>query len=164
MWKKIFLKHKSCHSLTWKVARDDIVRPIWRLGEKRCIIWSQKFELDLHFGKLNPKLSFSLYPCGEFKDANKAVTMAVQIVTPSKCPPLPPSSKLRLSLVVREDDGEAKKPITVEEKLNMNTFYICNVISLSHDDLKVSVSKYFYFDIEASCSLSGLHESTGTFV
>ena len=146
-------KRKSSQSFTpsfdWKVARDDIARPIWKLGEKQCIRCSQKFALDLNFGKHNPKLSFSLFPRGEFKDTNKAVTMAVKIDTPSKCPPLPPSSMLHLSLTVREGDGVGET-FTVEEKLNMNTFYIYGLIS--HDHLKASYSKYFYFDIKASYS------------
>ena len=154
LWKKLKsrLHHSNVpHSMTWRVARKDLANPIWNhKGKQRWIIkWQHKYKLD-NLGKHKPiKLSFRLYPRGEFEDTNKAVTMAVHIIIPSKCPPLAPSSELRLSLTVREDDEELKT-LTVEEKLNMNTFYIYNLIN--HDHFKVSTSKYFYFDIEASCS------------
>ena len=111
---------------------------------------NQELQLDVNLGKHNPKLSFILYPCGQFQDTGKAVTMAVRIAISEKCPPLPPASKLHLALVMwdGEREGNSRK---VEEKLNTTMFYIYNLID--HDQLKLSRSKNFHLDfIEVSCS------------
>ena len=152
-----FLKSKSrtatqSHSFSWKVSREDLIKPIWRHKEQRCVTRPSKFELDANLGKHNPKLSFILYPCGQFQDAGKAVTMAVRIAISEKCPPLPPASKLHLALVMwdGEREGIEVNRRKVEEKLNTSMFYIYNLID--HDQLKLSRSKNFHLDFEVSCS------------
>ena len=165
LWKKLSLfrgksRQASNHSLTWKVAREDLMKPVWRHEDSRCITRPHKFELDASLGKHNPKLSFSLYPCGQFVDAGKSVTMGVRIFTSDKCPPLPPSSKIHLSLVVwdgeREGEGRELNRRHVAERLNMSVIYIHGLIT--HQLLKDSRSKYFYLDFEVSCSAVNVHQ------
>ena len=157
LWRKLpFFKnksrHSSNHSLTWKVVREDLMKPVWRHEESRCITRPHKFELDAGLGKHNPKLSFILYPCGQFEDSGKCVTMAVRISTSDKCPPLPPTSKLHLSLVVWDGGREGAEVSRrhIAEKLNMSVFYIRGLIT--HNKLKESHSKHFHLDIDVSCA------------
>ena len=120
---------------------------MWRHLDQYTITRQGKIELDVSPGKYNPKLSFLLYPNGLFQDSEKAVTMCVRIMTPEKCPPLPPSSEIRLSLVVWDGEcgGVEMKRVTITEKLSMSVFYVYKVIT--HDQLKESQSKNFNFDI-----------------
>lgn len=145
-------RSSSPRSFTWKVAREDLIKPVWRHLKDHSITRQGKFELDVSPGKHNPKLSFLLYPTGLFQDSGKAVTMCVKIMTPEKCPPLSPSSGIRLSLAVWDGDsgGVEIKRVTITEKLSMSMFYIYKVIT--HDQLKESQSKNFNFDIEVLCS------------
>ena len=121
-------------------------------------------ELDANLGRLNPKLSFQLYPYGESEDFGKFVTMIVRIYTSEKCPPLPSSSKMHLSLVVRADgsDKESTGPVLhecyVEEYLHLGFFRIHKVVS--HDKLKECHSKYIYFELKATCSGTELYSSS----
>jgi len=154
LWRKLpFFKnksqHSSDHSLTWKVVREDLMKPVWRHEESRCITRPHKFELDAGLGKHNPKLSFIHYPCGQFEDSGKCVTMAVRISTSDKCPPLPPNAKLHLSLVVWDGEREVSRR-NIAEKLNMSVFYVRGLIT--HDRLKESHSKHFHLDIDVSCA------------
>ena len=140
-------RSNSPQSFVWKVPREDIIKPVWRHLDQYTITRQGKIELDVSPGKYNPKLSFLLYPNGLFQDSEKAVTMCVRIMTPEKCPPLPPSSEIRLSLVVWDGEcgGVEMKRVTITEKLSMSVFYVYKVIS--HDQLKESQSKNFNFDI-----------------
>lgn len=146
-------------SFTWRVAREDLIKPVWRHQDHCSITRPGKFELNLNFGKHNPKLLFLLYPTGLFQDSGKAVTMAVRITTPDKCPPLPPSSEIHLGLVVSEGESgeiELKRYPTITEKLSMSIFYVFTLIT--HDQLKDSRSKNFHLDVEVSCS--GVHRES----
>ena len=159
-WKKclnIFGKHKtrqsSGNSVTWRVPREDLGKPIWNHEEKCCISRSHKFELDTNLGRHNPKLLFQLYPYGESSDCGEYMTMIVRITTSEKCPPLPSTASVQISLTVRDEhsDGENSilNRISVEEHLNLGYFPIRQVVQ--HQQLKKSRSKYIYFNMEIHC-------------
>ena len=140
-------------SFTWRVLRDDLNKPIWSHDERRCISRSNKLELDTNYGRRNPKLSFQLYPYGESEDLGEYVTMIVRINTSDKCPPLPPSSMVHITLTVRDNDSSMESILhhcTVEEHLDLGYFRIFRV--LKHDQLMKSHSKYIYFDVAATSS------------
>ena len=109
-------------------------------------------ELDANQGKYNPKLTFQLFPCGLHKDEGNAVTMAVRVATPDKCPPLPLSSKIQLTLLVlNEERAEVNRhPAVTKELSTLSIFYVYTVIT--HDQLKRSKSKYFYLEMKVMCS------------
>ena len=81
------------------------------------------------------------------------MTMIVRVSTSEKCPPLPHSAVVHISLTVREEAGASEKTIlnqtAVEQGLNLNYFSIQRVVQ--HCQLKRSHSKYIYFDMEISC-------------
>ena len=162
-WKRclnIFGKHKtkrnSGNTITWRVPRDDLGKLVWNHDKKnRCISRSHKFELDTNLGRHNPKLLFQLYPYGESSDCGEYVTMIVRINTSDKCPPLPPSATVQISLTVCDDDNSDGERCVlnrtcVEEHLNLGYFAIRQVVR--HGQLKKSRSKYIYFDLEINCS------------
>jgi hypothetical protein len=129
------------------------MKPVWRHQYNFSISRPGKFELDVNFGKHNPKLSFLLYPNGLFEDKGKAVTMAVRIMTPDKCPPLPPSSEIHMKLVVwggESGEVEVRRCPGITERLSMRVFYVYTLIT--HDQLKESHCKHFILDVEVSCS------------
>ena len=82
--------------------------------------------------------------------------MAVRIATPDKCPPLPLSSEIQLQLVVwggegREKEDEVKNCPAVHKELSTTSvFYVYEVIT--HDQLKRSKCKHFYFEMKVKCS------------
>lgn len=131
------------------MKRDDLIKPVWQHKSHVYITRPTKHELDTNNGKYNPKLIFQLYPYGLHEDEENAVTMAVRVVVPAKCAPLPLSSEITLSLVVWEGKGEDRKelsrPSPVKKELNMSMFYVYTVID--HEMLKRSKCKYFYIDI-----------------
>jgi hypothetical protein len=161
-WKRFFpfgkskSKQKSGLSFTWKLRRNDLSKTIWSHDETRCITQSQKMELDTNLGRCNPRLSFQLYPYGESEDYGKFVTMIVRINTSDKCPPLPSSSKVHMSLVVRADssdkesNGDVLHECCAEEYLHLGFFRIHKVVS--HDKLKECHSKHIYLEVKATCS------------
>ena len=127
------------------------MKPVWRHLNQFYITRPGKFELDANLGKLNPKLTFQLFPNGLFDDKDEAVTMAVKITSHDKCPPLPPSSLIRLKLVVWGGEGkEVKRCPPIAEKLSMSVFYVYSVIT--HQQLKESNCKHFHLELEVSCS------------
>ena len=152
-----FLRSKSrtlLPSFTWKVVREDLIKPIWRHQAKAVLTRPSKLELDANHGKHNPKLTFQLFPYGLHEDKGNAVTMAVRIATPDKCPPLPLYSEIQLRLAVFDaDGGEVKKCPVVSEKLSkISIFYVYSTIT--HTQLKESKSKYF--NVEVDITTSGL--------
>ena len=82
--------------------------------------------------------------------------MIVRITTSDKCPPLPSTSKVHISLVVRADSSDKDSSscelnrCSIEEHLDLGYFRIHQVVK--HDQLMKSHSKYIYFDMEAMCS------------
>ena len=152
-----FLRSKShtnaVPSFMWKVEREDLIKPVWR-HQFNPIIGPGKLELDANLGKLNPKLSFQLYPNGLFKDEKKAVTMAVRISIPEKSPPLSPSSVIHMKLVVWSGEGkkrsEVKRCPAITERLSTSVFYVYTI--MTHQQLQEAECKYFHFEIEVSCS------------
>ena len=138
------------------MAREDLSKTICRHNERHFITHSHKIELDAYLGRRNPKLSFQLYPYGESEDFGKALTLLVRITTSEKCPPLPPLSKVKVSVVVK-DDGSDKATercemnrCSVEESLDMGYFRIHGI--LNHAQVIKSRSKHIYLDIVATCS------------
>ena len=142
----------SSPSFTWKVLREDLIKPIWRHQSQANITHLLKLELDANQGKHNPKLTFQIYPYGLHKDQGNAVTMAVRIATPDKCPPLPLSSEIQLTLLVLDEEGvELNKCPTVTAELSIiSIFYIPAVIT--HTQLKDSKSKYLNLEVNVTCS------------
>ena len=140
----------SLTSFTWKVLRYDLIMPIWRHQPQANITHPVKLELDANQGKHNPKLTFQIFPFGLHGDQGNAVTLAVRITTPDKCPPLPLSSEIQLTLLVLDEEGvEVNRCPTVTEKLsNISIFYIPAVIT--HTQLKES--KYFNLEVNVMCS------------
>jgi hypothetical protein len=142
----------SSPSFTWKVLREDLMKPIWRHQIQANITHLSKLELDANQGKHNPKLTFQIFPYGLHKDEGEAVTMAVRIATPDKCPPFPPSSEIQLTLLVLDEEGvEVNRCPTVTEKLsNISIFYVPTAIT--HTQLKESKSKYLHLEVNVMCS------------
>ena len=142
----------SAPSFSWRVAREELIKPIWRHRDQATVTRSSKLELDTGHGKHNPKLTFQLFPYGLHGDKGNSVTMAVRIATPDKCPPLPLSSEIHLKLGVSDGDGrKVKECLRVTEKLSTTgIFYVYSAIT--HDQLKESKSKYFYLEIDVACS------------
>lgn len=155
-WRKFaLLRHKPqpSPSFLWKVAREDLIKPVWRHLTHKHI--ATKYELDIKNGKYNPLLIFQLYPCGLHTDEGDAVTMAVRISTPENCPPLPLASEISVKLVVWDGEGKEKQelkrfhPVT-KELSTTSVFYIYNV--MTHDLLKRSKCKNFVLEIAVTCS------------
>ena len=142
----------SSPSFTWKVVREDLIKPIWRHHTQANITRANKLELEANQGKHNPKLTFQLFPYGLHQDKGNAVTMAVRVATPDKCPPLPLSSEIQLRLSVFDVEGkEVKKSQSDTEKLSkISIFYVYTVIT--HNQLKESKSKYFNLEMDLTCS------------
>ena len=152
-----FLKRNARSNSTpyfsWKVAREELIKPIWRHQPNATVTRQEKLVLETNPGKHNPKVSFILYPYGVFKDENKAVTMAVRTSISDKCPPLPPLSELRLNLTAWGGEGaqreELSRPRSVTEKLSTSVFYVYSVVT--HDQLKECKCKYIHLDMEVTC-------------
>ena len=157
LWKKLLRsKVRSSPSFTWKVVRKDLIKPVWLHQDQASITRPNKLELDLNHRKHNPKLTFQLFPYGLHKDEGEAVTLAVRITTPDKCPPLPLSSEIQLALVVwggeGRDKGEELKscPPVHKDLSTISVFYMYQVIT--HDQLKRSKCKHFYLEMKVTCS------------
>ena len=155
LWKKL-LRSKTRSSPSWKVGRKDLIKPVWLHHAHVNITRPNKLELDINHGKHNPKLTFQLFPYGLHGDKGEAVTMAVRIATPDKCPPLPLSSEIQLQLVVWGGEGREKEdevrncPAVHKELSTTSVFYVYQVIT--HDQLKRSKCKHFYFEMKVKCS------------
>ena len=82
------------------------------------------------------------------------MTMIVRVNTSDKCPPLPPSATVQISLTVRDDGSEGEGSVlnqtSVEKHLNLGYFPIRQVVQ--HCQLKKSRSKFIYFDLEMTCN------------
>ena len=158
-WRKLaLLRSRSSHSSpssSWKVGREDLIKSIWRHQVHAHITRPTKLELNTNLGKHNPKLTFQLYPYGLHQDQGEAVTMAVRIATPDKCPPLPLSSEITLRLLVWGGEGRGREelrrcsPVT-KELSTTSVFYVYTVIT--HDQLKRSECKHFRLEMQVSCS------------
>ena len=144
----------STPHFTWKVGHEELMKRVWQDRSLKPIARKERLVLEINQGKRNPEVSFLLYPYGIFQDENNAVTMAVRITTSTKCPPLPPSAELRLSLSVWGVEGNQRNEVnqfqSFREKLSTSMFYIYAIIT--HDQLKQSKCKYFHLDIEVTCS------------
>ena len=140
----------SSPSFTWKILREDLLKQIWRHQSQASITHPLKLELEANQGKHNPKLTFQIFPFGLHSDEGKAVTLAVRITTPDKCPPLPLSSEIQLTLLVLDEEGvELNRCPTVTTKLsNISKFYVPTVIT--HTQL--TESKYFNLEVNVMCS------------
>ena len=85
--------------------------------------------MDVGQGKNNPKLILTLYPNGLFSNEGKSASLQAKIVTPDRCPPLPPSLLVQLSVTVYGSSRHEKwNEVSVKETVNMYTFYIHNLI------------------------------------
>ena len=151
-----FLRSKSHINsnprFTWKVLKEDLIKKMQHRELHKKITRSARLELDAGHGKHNPKLTFQLFPYGLHRDEGKAVTMVVRIATPDKCPPLPLSSEMKLTVVVFEgEENELMKCDPVVEKLStISTCYVYSAIT--HDQVKESRSKFFLLEVAVLCT------------
>ena len=144
-------KKLSSGSFVWRVKQEQLMKSLSRPTDAkfRTISCSRKFDLDVGQGKNNPKLSLVLYPYGLFDDKGKAATLQAKILTPDKCPPLPTSLCVQLSLTVFSNQKTVKlKECCVHQTINTQTFYVQELLSCEkmrektlgeHVELSVSV-------------------------
>ena len=132
--------------LVWKVGREELVR---QKQQSQTVLTSPgRIEVDANLGKYNPRLVLQLYPGGVFEDEGKAVTMAMRIIISEKCPPLPPTAVVHITLDVENDKG--KKRLNLHENLSTSIFYVYEVIT--HVDLAETKCKQFVFEVKATCT------------
>ena len=156
-WRKS--PQQSCTSdgrtLTWKVKRDHLNKPIFRHQESSTIEWKKKVEVDVGNGNIyNPKLVFILHPYGLERDRQKCVTLEVRIDVPKKAPKLKEATFVKLTLTVSETEGEILKDHNLKKNLNLRVFYQDRFVS--HLALRESHSDFIDITVttKAECVFS----------
>lgn len=116
----------------WLVKQERLLKSVLKPQETKfqTIVCSRRLELEVGEGKYNPKLSLILYPNGLFINKGKSASLQAKIVTPDKCPPLPPSLLVQLNVTVYGNDGQEKwKETSTQETINTYSFYIHNLFT-----------------------------------
>ena len=144
----------------WFLKRKKLNRIIYEHKTKTYICSPNKLKLDVGTcTKEKPKLVFTLYPCGLEEDCGNTATLEIEIQIPKKCPRLPSSAKVNLSVTVWEcNEGSQYLKVsdfTVEELMSLRQFIIFKLIT--HTFLRESRSNYI--KITASTKLIGVSES-----
>ena len=124
-------RKQAVDNFTWIVKRERLLKALSRPSDTkfRAITCSQKVDLDIGQGKNNPKLILTLYPNGLFSNEGKSASLQAKIVTPDKCPPLPPSLRVQLNVTAYDSSRREKwNEVSVQETVNMYSFYIHNLI------------------------------------
>ena len=113
----------------WELKQDRLLKCLSKSGYERLVL-SEKIDLDVGQGRQNPKLSLVLYPKGLFINQGKGVSLQANVSVSDKCPPLPPSLLVQLTVTVfGSQKQEMWNKCTVQETINIRSFYIHNLFS-----------------------------------
>ena len=136
--------------MQWSLKRNELNKIVYGHKTKKCLSSPDKLELGYADAKTNPKLIFKLYPYGLEEDFGKNATLEVEIKIPKKCPHLPSSAKVCLTVAAWDcKERCCLNSETVERPMNLRQFTIPEFIT--HAALKESHSDYI--EIQASAEL-----------
>lgn len=159
--RKLSIRRKSAiPPFQWHLKRREINEAIYEHWEDKSFKSKERLEVDLGFGKYNPRLVPSLIPHGIEEDYDKNATLEISLDVPTKCPRSYKVASIRV--IVSALDFRERKPLSSQREvvvpsLNIRTITVKEFIS--HDALKHSRSEYVEIRAEVCVIPSPDHES-----